>query len=85
MRKMKEINIKIENRDEIELLCGKRDENLKFIEKEMGVTFVLRDNFLKIKGTKEQVERAEKLIKRIFFQLRKGYTFSPREIKISLG
>ena len=34
----------------IALLCGKRDENLKFIEKEIGVTFVLRDNFLKIKG-----------------------------------
>lgn len=81
MRRIKEINIKIESRDEIELLCGKRDENLKFIEKEMGVTFALRDNFLKIKGTKEQVERAERLIKRIFFQLRKGYTFSPQEIK----
>lgn len=84
MRRIEEIKIKITDKGEMELLCGKRDENLKFIEKEMGVTFALRDNFLKIKGTKEQVERAERLIKSIFFQLRKGYTFSPREIKYLL-
>ncbi len=86
MRRIKEINtnIKIENRDEIERLCGKRDENLRFIEKEMGVAFALRDGSLKIKGTREQVERVGRSIKKFFSQLRKGYTFSPQEIKYLL-
>lgn len=84
MRRIEEIKIKITDKDEIEFLCGKRDENLKFMEKQLGVTFTLRDNFLKIKGIKEQVERAEGLIKRVFPQLHQGYTFSPQEIKYLL-
>ncbi len=81
MTRIKEINLKIESRDEAELLCGKRDENIKFIEKEIGVTFVLRDSFLKIKGKREQVERVGRSIKEFLFQLRKGYAFSSQEIK----
>lgn len=80
MRRIEEINIKIADKEEIGLLCGRRDENLKFIEKELGVTFALRDNSLKIRGPKEQIEKAQELIKRVFSQLPKGETPSPREI-----
>jgi len=83
--RIKEVKITIDNKGEIEFLCGRRDENLKFIEKQLGVTFTLRDNFLKIKGTKKQVEKTEELIRGIFSQLHKGHTFSPEEIKFALG
>ncbi len=45
--------IKIDNGRDLSFLCGKRDENLKIIEKELGVRFILRDNFLKIIGEKK--------------------------------
>lgn len=80
MRRIEEIKIKVADKEEIGLLCGRRDENLKFIEKELGVTFALRDNSLKIKGPKEQIEKAQELIKRVFSQLPKGEVLSPKEI-----
>lgn len=66
------------------LLCGTRDENLKLMEKELGVEFVLRDNFLKIEGEEEVVERAEELIQEMLSQLHKGYIPSFGEIKLVL-
>lgn len=73
MRRIEEIKIKITDKDEIEFLCGKRDENLKFMEKQLGVTFTLRDNFLKIKGIKERVERAGGLEEKVEPYLRPLY------------
>lgn len=80
MRRIEEIKIKVADKEEIGLLCGRKDENLKFIEKELGVTFALRDNSLKIKGPKGQIEKAQELIKRVFSQLPKEETLSPKEI-----
>ncbi len=82
--KVKEIKIKIRDRNQAELLCGEKDENLKFIEKELGVIFTLRDNFLKIKGIEGQVEKAEELIRGIFLELDKGYPLYVEEIKSAL-
>lgn len=81
MSRIKEVKIKVDNKEQVRVLCGRRDENLRFIEKELGVIFTLRDNFLKIKGPEEEVARAEELITNIFSQVDKGYTFSLREIK----
>jgi len=81
---LKEKKIKIEESKELPLLCGKRDENLRLIEKELGVEFVLRDNFLKIRGQEEQVEKAEELIRELLFQLHKGYVPRPGEIRSAL-
>jgi len=79
--KIKEVKIKVDNKEQVRLLCGRRDENLRFIEKELGVIFTLRDNFLKIKGPEKKVEKTKELITDIFSQVDKGYTFSLREIK----
>ncbi len=76
-----EVKIKIDNGRDISFLCGKRDENLKIIEKELGVRFILRDNFLKIIGEKEGVKQAEEMVEKIFSQLHKGYLPYFEEIK----
>ena len=81
MSEIKEVKIKIDNKEQVRFLCGRRDENLRFIEKELGVIFTLRDNFLKIKGPKKEVEKTKGLITDIFSQVDKGYTFSLRDIK----
>ncbi len=80
-----EVKITVENPREISLLCGKEDENLKLIEKELGVEFVLRDNLLRINGEVDAVEKAKKLVNEVVFQLRKGYVPNLVEIKSALG
>jgi len=45
-----QVRITVESQREISLLCGREDENLKLMEKELGVEFVLRDNLLRING-----------------------------------
>jgi len=78
------VKIRIENSNHISLLFGKRDENLKLIESELGVEFVLRDNSLKIKGEDSSVEKAKKLIKKLMNQLHQGYIPEIDDIKNAL-
>ncbi|MFQ6067109.1 MAG: hypothetical protein ACE5K3_07520, partial [bacterium] len=76
-----EVKMKIDNGRDISFLCGKRDENLKIMEKELGVRFILRDDFLKVIGEKERVKQAEEIVEEIFSQLHKGYLPHSEEIK----
>ncbi len=80
-----EVKITVENPREISLLCGKEDENLKLIEKELGVEFILRDNLLRINGETHAVEKAKKLVNGVISELRKGYVPNLVEIKSALG
>jgi len=80
-----EVKITVENPREISLLCGKEDENLKLIEKELGVEFILRDNLLRINGETHAVEKAKKLVSEVISELRKGYVPNLVEIKTALG
>ena len=82
---MGEVKITVENSREISLLCGKKDENLKLIEKELGVEFILRDNLLRINGETHAVEKAKKLVNEVISELRKGYVPNLVEIKSALG
>ena len=81
---MKVSKLKVEDVEKISLFFGKRDENLRLIEKELGVEFFLRDNFLKVKGEAEKVDKAEELIKGIFSQLKRGYIPETGEIELAL-
>ncbi len=81
---MKVSRLKVEDVEKISLFFGKRDENLRLIERELGVEVFLRDNFLKIKGETEKVDKAEKLIEDIFSQLNQGYIPGTAEIKLAL-
>jgi len=81
---LKMSKVKIERSEQIPLLFGKRDENLRLIEKELGVEFILRDNSLKIKGEDESVGKAKKLVEGLMRQLRQGYVPEIDDIKQAL-
>ncbi len=81
---MKVARIKIEDFSYIPLLFGKKDENLKLIEKDLGVEFVLRDNSLRIKGENEAVNRAKKLVEDLIRQLHQGYSPDKRDLQLAL-
>ena len=81
---MKVVKIKMNNSAQIPLLFGKRDENLRLIEKELGVEFVLRDNSLKIRGKDESVDKAGELIQDLMRQLHQGYTPEVGDLKFAL-
>jgi len=81
---MKVAKIKIKDFSDIPLLFGKKDENLRLIEKNLGVEFVLRDNSLKIKGEDESVDKAKKLVEDFIEQLQKGHSPEKRDIQLAL-
>ncbi|MEE9191568.1 MAG: PhoH family protein [Candidatus Aerophobetes bacterium] len=76
-----QVRITVESQREISLLCGREDENLKLMEKALGVEFVLRDNLLRINGEVHAVEQARKLVNEVISELRKGYVPNLMEIK----
>jgi len=76
--------LKVEDVEKISLFFGKKDENLRLIEEELGVKFILRDNFLKIKGETKKVDKAEKLAKGILSRVNQGYIPGTAEIKLAL-
>jgi len=81
---MKVAKIDIKDFSQIPLLCGKKDENLKLIERELGVEFALRDNSLKIKGKDESVEKAKELIRELMSQVHQGYTPEAEDVQFAL-
>lgn len=82
---MKVAKVNITDFPQISLLCGRKDENLKLIEKELDVEFALRDNFLKIKGQKDNsVDKAKDLIEDLMGQFRQGYTPETEDVKFAL-
>jgi len=72
------------NSNQIPVLFGKKDENLRLIEKELGVEFILRDNSLKIRGEEESVDKARSLIQDLLKQLHQGYTPEIDDLKLAL-
>ncbi len=64
-----------------ELLIGKMDENLKTIEKYVGVRVSARGDEVFIEGDDEKVQEAETLVNKLMSLLQSGYTISPGDIK----
>jgi len=81
---LKVTKIRMNNSNQIPLLFGKKDENLRLIEKELGVEFILRDNSLKIRGEEESVDKARSLIQDLLKQLHQGYTPEIDDLKLAL-
>jgi len=81
---LKVTKIRMNNSNQIPLLFGKKDENLRLIEKELGVEFILRDNSLKIRGEEELVDKARSLIQDLLKQLHQGYTPEIDDLKLAL-
>jgi phosphate starvation-inducible PhoH-like protein len=70
--------------DEAKLLCGPHDENLKLIEKELGVSIFGRGQTLTIEGTKEKVEDTLKLLEELLLTIRKGGQVRRHEVMYAI-
>ncbi len=57
-----EQSIRLGSIDQAQVLLGPRDENLKNLEKDLAVKITLREDFLNINGTKENVVKAKVFI-----------------------
>ena len=78
---MREVRIKLKDRREGPLLCGRNDETLKLLEEELRVKFVFRNDYLTIRGEAISLARSQEVIQQILSQLREGYLPEIREIR----
>ena len=62
--------------NEAQIIFGRQDENLRFIETLTGVEFFGRGNQLKLKGEKENIEKALFLLEKL-----KNYALSHKKIE----
>ncbi len=81
---MREVRIKLKDRREGPLLCGRNDETLKLLEEELRVKFVFRNDCLTIRGEAISLARSQEVIQQILSQLREGYLPETREIRFFL-
>jgi len=76
--KKNEIHLKSDN--EARLLCGPNDENLRLIEKELGVSIYGRGRNISLDGEKEKIESALKVIEELLITIRKGGQIKRHEV-----
>lgn len=65
-------------------LFGEHGENLKRLEKKIGVKLNTRGNIVAIQGTEEKVLLAERLLKELSVLLLKGYVLHPTDIDYAI-
>ena len=65
----------------IESLFGTRDENIRLLERALGVSTHLLDDSIEIEGDLEPVRRAEHILSDYEFLLREGHRFTNGDVK----
>ncbi len=65
----------------IESLFGTRDENIRLLERALGVSTHLLDDSIEIEGDPEPVRRAEHILSDYEFLLREGHRFTNGDVK----
>jgi len=70
----------IENNDEMQMLFGKYDENLKVIEKESKVKIIQTDKGIKISGERKDVDRACELFDYLLGLTSNGLDIKNRDV-----
>ena len=79
-----EFRIDFNNNRDIQLLFGRYDQNLKIIEKELGVRIARSDAGLKIIGTEEQAKKANELFHYLMTFVDKGKDVKKADIVYAL-
>lgn len=72
--------IKVENTDFTRELFGNFDENIKLIQKLLGVDVVLREDEIVIIGSDQKVDVAEKLVSELLSLYQKGEGLTSQNI-----
>lgn len=76
--------IEIFNNEEVRSLFGRHDKNIKLIEDEYSVKISTRDQGLCVKGSKNNVEKAERLISRMLEDIRGGSILQSRDFDLEI-
>ena len=77
-------SIRLRDDDETLSLCGKHDEHLRAIEDSFKVKLPARGNEIIIKGDKDHVERAGKLLRGFLKLIRRGERLEIQEVQSAL-
>ncbi len=80
---MKE-EIEVKNAKNIPFVLGVLDENIKAIEKELGVNILLRDGKFVIAGEEADVKKAGKIIKDMEYLVSRKFSFSVSDLIYSV-
>ncbi len=67
-----DFRLQFDNNKDLQLLFGRYDQNLKIIEKELGVRIVRADDGIKISGTEAQTQKASDLFHYLMTFVDKG-------------
>jgi len=76
--------VKIQNNKEISLLFGKHDENLKLIERQLGIRISNAGEGLKITGSDKEVDKAEQLLNYLLNIIKRTGELKKKEIQFAL-
>jgi phosphate starvation-inducible PhoH-like protein len=70
---------------DLENIFGQFDANIKLIEKQLRVTFIPRDDTLKIIGEEAQVKKARQIVEELTRLSQKGTVITTQEVTYVLG
>ncbi len=76
------INIPVEH---LENIFGQFDTNIQLIERTLNVTFVVRDDSIKIIGAEKQIKSASVVMNELYELSKKGTTITQQDVNYLLG
>ena len=82
---MAEKSISVDRLENVISVFGSFDENLRFIENELGVRIVDRNSEIGISGREEDVDHAERTIGGLLTMASKGETIDSRSVRYIIG
>jgi phosphate starvation-inducible PhoH-like protein len=77
--------LNVDRLDRVMSVFGSFDENIKVVEKELGVSVLMRETDLKISGEPENVATAAKVVEGLLTLSAKGEPISPQNVKYVLS
>ena len=69
----------------LENIFGQFDANIKLIEQTLSVTFIARDDRLKVIGEEDKIKSAADIMQRLYALSKKGETITKQEVNYLLG
>ena len=71
--------------EHLENIFGQFDANIKLIEQTLSVTFITRDDRLKVIGEEDKIKSAADIMQRLYALSKKGETITKQEVNYLLG
>lgn len=71
--------------EHLENIFGQFDANIKLIEQTLSVTFIARDDRLKVIGAEDKIKSAADIMQRLYALSKKGETITKQEVNYLLG